>query len=131
MYHSNIIPYCEISPRKLGKRVVQVFFSTYDDALSKAAILLGGRRGVRLLISIKGELEQPDAISRRLHRQLIDFRNLLFLEYAHAEEWGDTSSFALLEPDDPAVPEICLLADSLEDTLCKAGLLAELQPMGA
>ena len=70
-------------------------------------------------------------MTRRLHRQLLDFRNLLFLEYADTEGWSDTSSFALLEPDNPFVPEICLLADSLEDTLSNAGLLVEVQPMEA
>jgi hypothetical protein len=39
------------------------------------------------------------------------------------ENWSDDACFALLEPDDPIVPEICLLVDIFDEALQNAGLI--------
>ena len=43
--------------------------------------------------------------------------------HTYDENWGDDAGFTLLEPDDPMVPEICLLADGLEQALHDAGMI--------
>ncbi len=84
--------------------------------------MLGGRRGARLINAVREAMDCRGPFTRRLRRQLLELRNLLFLEYAYNDDWGDGSGFALLEPDDPIVPEICLLADGLEQALQDAGV---------
>ncbi|KKK44318.1 hypothetical protein LCGC14_3167300 [marine sediment metagenome] len=39
------------------------------------------------------------------------------------ENWSENVDFALLEPDDPLVSEICLLADGLEKSLQNVGII--------
>lgn len=52
---------------------------------------------------------------------LLQLRDVLFLEHVLDEFWEDAGCFERLAPDDPAVPEICLLADGLEGVLNNAG----------
>lgn len=99
------------------------FLATNSDGLGHAAVLLAGRRGARLVNAVRDGLGQPGRLTRRMRRLLLELRDILFLEHAHDEYWEDAGCFALLEPDDPAVPEICLLADGLEVALRTAGLV--------
>jgi len=122
MYYSKIIPDPKL-PRGNGREYAfRAYFRDHDEALGHAAVLLGGRRGARLINAVREALSQHRPFTRRLRRQLLELRNLLFLEYAYNDDWGDGSGFALLEPDDPIVPEICLLADGLEQALQDAGV---------
>ncbi len=73
--------------------------------------------------AIRDALAQQGTLSRRLCQNLIDLRSLLFLEYAYDENWSDDPCLALLEPEDPIVPEICLLANTFNDALINAGLI--------
>lgn len=122
MYYSKIIPDPKLTKCQGREHAFRVYFQDNDEALGHAAVLLGGRRGARLINAVREALSHHRPFTRRLRRQLLELRNLLFLEYAHNDDWGDGTGFALLEPDDPIVPEICFLADGLEQALQDAGV---------
>lgn len=126
MYHENIFD-GSTSVLSTGEFELREFLATNGEALGHAAALLAGRRGARLISAILDGLGQPGRLTRRMRRLLLELRDVLFLEHAHDEFLEDAWCFALLEPDDPAVPEICLLAEALEDALRKAGV-AEAEP---
>lgn len=123
MYYSKIIPDPKLTLGKGREHAFRAYFQDHDEALGHAAVLLGGRRGARLINAVREALSHHRPFTRRLRHQLLELRNLLFLEYAYNDDWGDGTGFALLEPDDPIVPEICLLADGLEQALQDAGVL--------
>ncbi len=112
---------CRVSPS--GELALRTFFSGHDEALGHAAVLLAGRRGVRLVNAIRNGLDQPGRIARRVQRLLVELRRILFLDYGYNEEWDDTGSIAMMESYDPVVPEICLLADGLDEALHAAGIV--------
>lgn len=121
MYYSRIIPDPENTKCQRSEHAFRAYFQDNYEALCNAAVLLGGRRGARLINAVREAMDCHGPFTRRLRRQLLELRNLLFLEYAYNDYWGDGSDFALLEPDDPIVPEICLLADGLGQALHDTG----------
>lgn len=123
MYHGRIIPN---GTDALGSKEAELrtFLASNADALGHAAVLLSGRRGARLVNAIREGLAQPGPLTRRLQQPLLELRDILFLEHLGNEAWEDDACLALLEPEDPAVAEICLLADGMEDALTSAGLSA-------
>ena len=123
MFHTkfNRCAECRITPP--GELALRAFFSGHDEALGHAAVLLAGRRGVRLVNDIRDALDQPGRITRRVQRLLLELRRILFLDHAHDDNWDDTGSIAMMGPDDPIVPEICLLADGLDEALHAAGIV--------
>ena len=123
MYYSKIIPDPRLTHCKGSEHAFRTYFQNHDEALGHAAVLLGGRRGARLINAVREALDHHRPLTRRLRLQLLELRNLLFLEYAYGEDWCDGTGFELLEPDDPIVPEICLLADGLGQALHDAGVV--------
>lgn len=122
MYYSKIIPDPKLTKCQGSEDALRAYFQDNDEALGHAAVLLGGRRGARLINAVREAMDRQGPFTRRLRRQLLELRDLLFLEYAYNDDWGDGTGFALLEPDDPIVPGICFLADSLEQALQDAGV---------
>ena len=95
-----------------------------SDALGHAAVLLAGRRGARLINALSDGLDQPGPLTRRMRRLLLDLHGVLFLEHVHDEDREEAACFAQLDPEDPAVSEICLLADGLQEELHNAHLIS-------
>ena len=122
MFHSRVTTSTEARSMSAGELALREFFSHHGEALGNAAFLLADRRGARLLNAILDGLEQPGSITQRLRRLLLQLRAILFLEEAAEEEWGNEGCLNLLEPDDPIVPELCLLADSLDEALRSAAI---------
>lgn len=120
MYHTKIQPSSDLCAMPAGELALRAYLSDHYVALGHAAVLLAGRRGARLINAIRDGLNQPRPLTSRLQRRLLELRGLLFLE--HADDWEEFEPLAMLEPDDPAVPEICLLADGLNDALRSAGI---------
>jgi len=123
MFHTKIIPNGTLINIQTCETTLRAQFDEHEAALGHAAVLLGGRRGARLINSIRESFAQPGPLTRYLLRNLHDLRSLLFFEHAYDENWGDEACFALLEPDDPIVSEICLLADIFDEMLLNAGLV--------
>lgn len=122
MFHTKIIrsaDSCATPPEELELRR---FLSEHKEGLAHAAALLADRRGARLVAAIIEALEQPGRMTRRLHRLLLELRGILFLDHEYDDPEGDFGCLQMLEPEDPVVPEICLLADGLNDALCAAGI---------
>lgn len=122
MYHENLFN-GSVPVLSSGEFELRKFLATNSEALGHAAALLAGRRGAWLISGILDGLGQPGRLTRRMRSLLLQLRDVLFLEHVLDESWEDAGCFALLEPEDPAVPEICLLADGLEDALRKAGVV--------
>lgn len=122
MYYSKIISDPKFTHCEVNEHAFRAYFQIHDEAIGHAAVMLGGRRGARLINAVREALSHHRPFTRRLRRQLLELRNLLFLEYAYNDDWSDGTGFALLELDDPIVPEICLLADGLEQALQDAGV---------
>lgn len=120
MYHTKIQPGSDLCAMPTGELALRAYLSEHDAALGHAAVLLAGRRGARLVNAIRDGLGQPEPLTTRLGRRLLELRGLLFLE--HGDDWEEFAPVAMLEPDDPAVPEICLVADGLDDALRSAGI---------
>tara|TARA_R110002012_G_scaffold303270_1_gene504955 strand:+ start:792 stop:1187 length:396 start_codon:yes stop_codon:yes gene_type:complete len=123
MYHDKLISNGTIVECQISEISLRTFFAENEDALGHAAVLLGGRRGARLMNAIRNAFAEQASITRSLRQNLMDLRSLLLLEHAYDENWSDDACFALLEPDDPIVPEICLLADTFNEALLNAGLI--------
>lgn len=121
MYHGNFfdgsMPVCPVNEVKL-----RTFLTTNSDALCHAAVLLAERRGARLMNAIQEGLGQPGQLTRRMRYLLLDLRDLLFLESVSGDGWEDAGHFVLLDPEDPKVSDICLLADGLQSVLREAGI---------
>ncbi|MCB1313802.1 MAG: hypothetical protein KDK29_18815, partial [Sedimentitalea sp.] len=81
------------------------------------------RRGARLVNAIRDGVDQPGRITRRVQRLLLELRRILFLDHVKDDGWDDMDGAAMLEPDDPVVPEFCLLADGLDEALRDAGIV--------
>ncbi|WP_157960605.1 hypothetical protein [Primorskyibacter marinus] len=120
MYHTKIQPGSDLRDMPTGELALRAYLSEHEAALGHAAVLLADRRGARLINGIKDGLGQPGPLTTRLRRRLLELRGLLFLE--HGDDSEEFDLVAILEPDDPAVPEICLLADGLDDALRSAAI---------
>lgn len=89
------------------------FVDQHQDGLLNAATLLGGRRGAGLAQSVIDGLAERATPSRRILRALDELRDLLTLEHVHDFDRDEAAHFAAINPTDPRVEEICLLADGL------------------
>ena len=123
MFHTKFTHGAECRVVPSGELALRAFFSGHDEALGHVAVLLAGRRGARLVNAIRDGLDQRGQMTRRVQRLLLELRRILFLDHAHDDDWDDTGSIAMMEPDDPIVPEICLLADGLDEALQAAGIV--------
>lgn len=117
MFHRKITPNASVHSTDVGEIALRAFLSTHHDALGHAAVLLADRRGARLINEVLDGLDQPGPLTRRLRYLLLDLRGLLFLERVDNDDWDEAGCYPMLNPWDPIVPEICLLADGLNEAL--------------
>jgi hypothetical protein len=117
MYHAKIVSYASAENHTDSGLALFAFFDAHEEALGDAAARLAGRKGASLVSSILAGLRQPGPLSQRLHRLLLELRELLFLQHVHDEEREESAYFAMLDPADPIVVDICLLADGLQTAM--------------
>nr|WP_309502986.1 hypothetical protein [uncultured Roseovarius sp.] len=122
MFHRTITQNASVPTIDVGEIALRAYLSTHHEALGHAAVLLAGRRGARLINAIRDGFGQPGPLTRRQRRLFLELRDVLFLEHAHDQDWDDSGCFAMLNPEDPIVSEICLLADGLYEKLHGAGV---------
>ena len=96
------------------------FADPHRDALINAAELLGGRQGLRLALDALDGLASEIVPSRRTRNQLAELLDLLSLEHVHDETREEASRFAMIDPCDPLVEEVCALTDGLRDAFDRA-----------
>lgn len=121
MFHTKFHPDASVRAITSGELALREFLAEQNAALRHAAALLSDRRGAQLVNVIRDGLSQPGPLTARLRRRLLELRGLLLLE--HTDDWDNADIAALLEPEDAIVPEICLLADGLDDAMRSAGIL--------
>ena len=102
------------------------FFSENSEALGCAAALIAGRRGARLVDAIRDGLGLPGPLTRRMRRLFLELHSILHWEDTLNNPDFEFGFFNMLEPEDPAVAEICLLADGLDDALRAADIIPNL-----
>jgi hypothetical protein len=95
------------------------FAEARRDALFHAGERLGGRRGTRLVLDALDGLSSEFVLSRRTRDRFVSLLDLLSLEHVHDETREEAFRFACIDPCDPIVEEICLLADELRAALAR------------
>ncbi|OOY07009.1 hypothetical protein BMI89_19715 [Thioclava sp. F36-7] len=93
------------------------FLTEHAEPLLNAAGLLGGARAISHVAELIRDLPEQKTLSRRLARKLQGLRDLLTLEHVDDFETAEAEHFALIDPEDPIVPEICWLTDQFSDYL--------------
>ena len=93
------------------------FISAHRDALRNAARLLGGYNAIHLVDGIVDALDREHQPSRRTTDLLHDLEDLLALENVGDPDRVESGYFAMIDPSDPAVEEICLLTDQFREAL--------------
>ncbi|MBW4984317.1 hypothetical protein KZZ07_17390 [Mameliella sp. CS4] len=98
-------------------RDLRSFTAENADALACAAALLGAAPGVRTALTALDGLADPGHPTARTMRALDDLVDLLMLEHVHDPYRIEATCFAALDPAEPVVEEICILADGLANAL--------------
>jgi len=93
------------------------FMDLNRDALRQAARLLSGCDGAHTVDQIFDALSRELAPSRRTAGLLKQLRDILFLEHVDDPDRVESWFFAAIDPADPVVEDICLLADGLAQAL--------------
>ncbi|WP_209427469.1 hypothetical protein [Pararhodobacter sp. SW119] len=107
---------------------IQVFMAENMEGIVGAATMLGGRRGRELAQSIIERLAVGGEISASTVRALEALRALLALDHVHDDSRDEAGFFAMINPDDPVVEELCLLTDGYTDALDRSGLRIDPRP---
>lgn len=100
---------------------VQSLLCSHYDALLNGASLLSGHRGRRLVEQIRESVVLESRLTQRLIEKLFELLGILTLQNVHNEDLPEAGYFASIDPSDPVVEEICLLADRLRQALAVAG----------
>lgn len=85
--------------------------------LRKAANLLGGSDAAKRVSALAQEVSEPVPLSPRLGRALEWLEGLLTLDRVYDADTVEAERFALIDPCDPIVAEICALTDGYTDAL--------------
>ena len=96
---------------------LHVFAADNQEGLQNAALLLGGRPWLRRCQRLLQDLGQPGPVTSRMRREAEAIHALLTLQYGHDPESDEAEYFCTVDPMDPCVEEICLLADGLSDCI--------------
>jgi len=104
-------------PREQAIFPIHRFIVEHQDALLYAAHLLGGSAGADIVHQISGALSRELVLSRRTTSLLSQLKDILFLENVDNPERVESGFFAAINPADPVVEDICLLADGLAQAL--------------
>ena len=106
-----------ITPPSPALRDLRSFAAENAEAVTCAAALLGAAPGVCTALTALDGLAVPGRPTGRTMRALDDLVDLLMLEHVHEPHRIEAACFATLDPTEPVVEEICILADGLADAL--------------
>ena len=93
------------------------FVEKYHDGLQNAGYLLAGNDGVSLVENISDALSREMMPSRRTMGLLSKLKDILFLKHVDEPDQPESGYFAAIDPADPVVEEICLLAEGFAEAL--------------
>ena len=114
---ANPLAFKPTSPREQAILPIHRFIEEHQDALFHAAKLLGGGGGAHIVHEISGALSRDSVLSNRTIRLLGQLKDILFLEHVDNPDRVEAGLFAAINPADPVVEDICLLADGLAHAL--------------
>lgn len=100
-----------------AKTALNRFLIEHAEPLLDAAALLGERPAVRRTARLLEAVLDSHSPSRRVHREIIGLHRLLSLEDVDDLDSLEAACFSDVDPDSPAVADICLLADQLQSHL--------------
>lgn len=103
--------------QKISVDPVLPFVSKNYEGLWHAARLLGGYESARLVDQCVELLVQDQAVTHRTSVMLDQILSLLSLDKVDDPNLPYMGFFALIDPLDPVVEEICLLTDDLRHAL--------------
>ena len=87
-----------------------------------AAALLGGSRAVTQCRGAIEALAQGGGLTKGHKRTLSALHDVLTLRHVHDDSRIEAALFAAIDPVDPVVEEICLLADQLGNAMREVGI---------
>lgn len=96
---------------------LRLFVEGHREGLWHAARLLGGYDGAALVEDLAARLRDDDGIRLSTLRCAHAVHALLTLRNVGDPGRVESGFFAVIDPADPVVEDICLLADGLDDAL--------------
>ena len=103
--------------RSITDTHVRRFVGHHVEGLRNAAHVLGCDEGARLVDDLMECFNRAASPSRRTRRLVVSLHALLHLHNVHDESRAEAGYFAAIDPGDPVVEAICLLADGLSDAI--------------
>jgi hypothetical protein len=105
------------TPHQHSNFPIHGFVEKYHNGLHHAAYLLAGGEGANLVENISDALGREMMPSRRTMGLLSKLKDILFLKHVDEPYQPEAGYFAAIDPADPMVEEICLLADGFAEAL--------------
>ncbi|PVA06182.1 hypothetical protein [Thalassorhabdomicrobium marinisediminis] len=93
------------------------FAETLNQAIQNAALLLGGRHWLARAQRLLTDLNDAQPIMRRITGEAKALLSLLELDHVDKMDSIEAACFAMPDPEDPYVEEVCRLTDLLRDAL--------------
>lgn len=100
-----------------GLHLVQDFFSQNLESVTHAASLLGGFTAYQRCLRLASDLRQASRLCRHLRYEVVWLHKLLMLDAVGDPDAVETAHFSEIDPADPIVHELCLVADAVGDLL--------------
>jgi len=97
------------------------FLSHNYEGLQNATLLLGGRLALKRVQCLVDNLSSKRELTRRAKLELVALHQLLTLQNVGPLDRIETELFSEIDPADPVVEDICLLADELLDHIKAVG----------
>lgn len=101
------------------------FVSTHQDGIWHAVRLLGGCESARLVEQCVEHLGQDRRLTPRTRIMLGQILSVLSLEKVDNPDLPYMGFFAVIDPSDPVVEEICLLTDGLGTAIAEYDALRQ------
>lgn len=95
------------------------FISAHQEGLWHAARLLGGYESARLVDRCVELLAQDQRVRPRTAVMLSQILSLLSLDNVDDPDLPYVGFFAVIDPSDPVIEEICLLTDGLRHAMAR------------
>ncbi len=93
-------------------------------AICSSASLLGGSVAEARVHRLIDDVSLASPLTSRLERELDALENLLSLENVQDFDSVEAERFALIDPSDPVVEEVCLLLDGLRYARAQTAAMA-------
>jgi|TARA_R110002012_G_scaffold320749_1_gene545394 hypothetical protein len=116
------------TPHQYSNFPIHGFVEKYHNGLHHAAYLLAGSEGAHLVEMISDALSEEMVLSRRTFGLLSALGDILFLKHVDDPGKAQSGYFVAIDPADPVIEELCLLADGFAEAL---RICSEASPQGS